>query len=213
MNTVNRSELQKKYGDERVLVVSTQQLEDSVFNPREGFSIPIVDTRKFLSDIGFFADRWQVEHNTVIRQPIPYILVKSKGRFFATKRLPGAGEDRLFNKISMGVGGHINPEDEDGVRDIFTNGMFRELHEELWINGKVNDWKFTGVINDKTNPVSQDHIALVYVVDVGDHEVSVKENDKLDGKFYSIQELLDHHDQLESWSQILLEMIVRGYIK
>ncbi|WP_336786898.1 NUDIX domain-containing protein [Paenibacillus sp. MMO-177] len=213
MNTVNRSELQEKYGDEQVMIVLRDHVE--ALNLPEGFSIPVRDIRPILSDLGVFADRWRVEYNPPTRQPIPYIVVRTGDKFFATTRLDGSGESRLHGKMSLGVGGHINPEDKGsyGNRDAFFNAMIRELHEELKVNSSIESWGYVGVINDNSNPVSQDHLALVYLVDVAGENISVKEVDKLEGGFYTVQELLDHHERLESWSQIVLEMIIRGYIK
>lgn len=216
MNTVNKSvnrvELMKKYGDEKVFVVLRAEV-DEAFDLQEGFSIPSEDIRPLLSEIGFFADRWNVEYRYSTRQPIPYILVRCGDKFFATTRLTGSGEARLHGKMSMGVGGHVNPEDRDGIRDTFFNAMIRELHEELHVNSSIESWEYVGVINDNSNEVSQDHIALVYLVDVADEDVLVKETDKLEGGFFTTQQLLDMSDRLESWSQIVLIMLLKGYIK
>lgn len=212
MDTVNRSELKEKYGDEDVLIVERNEIEVG-FPLQEGFSIPVNDILGYINNSSVFAERWKVEYNPPTRQPIPYILIQSGELFFATRRKNASGEARLHGQVSLGVGGHINPVDDDSG-DMFENAMLRELHEELILKeDEIESSKFIGVINDNSSEVSQDHIALVYLVKVKTSDVKVKEVDKLVGKFYTINELLDNKDKLESWSQIVLDMIIKGYIK
>jgi len=210
MNTVNRSELKAKYGNEMVFVVH----QDDIPFFEEGFTLQRPDVLDVLQSKGVFAPRYLVEYNTIVRQPIPYILVRQDGMYFATTRLDGSGEARLHGKMSLGVGGHINPVDSSD--NMFLKAMTRELFEELTIKGQgeINlDVNFHGVINDNSNAVSQDHIGLVFVVDAQNLNVEVRETDKLVGGFYTIEELSGNYERLESWSQIVFDVIQRGYIK
>ena len=77
-----------------------------------------------------------------------------------------ASEQRLKNKYSLGIGGHIRQE------DMTTNSIFdwarREFHEEVKYAGKL-DIEPIGILNDDTNAVGQVHLGLVLLLK-GDSE-------------------------------------------
>ncbi|MFD1219670.1 hypothetical protein [Paenibacillus vulneris] len=153
--------------------------------------------------------RYLVEYNTDFRQPIPYILIQYKDTFFATRRLMNSGETRLHGKISLGVGGHINPEDYSPYYNTIESALYRELAEELDIGQEVSlDVIQAGMINDNSNEVSRDHLSIVYIVNVNNPDVRVKETDKLEGRFYSIDELKKSYDNLESWSKLVFDHLI-----
>ena len=56
------------------------------------------------------------EEDESFRQIIPYVVLRSPGRIFSYARTARAGERRLHGLRSVGVGGHVNPEDlPDGL--------------------------------------------------------------------------------------------------
>lgn len=176
----------------------------------EGFNASVNHLPSFIDKYGGFMLRYLVEYNTDFRQPIPYILVRHNDKVFATRRLQGSGESRLHGKISLGVGGHINPEDYYPVTHTIINALYRELDEELIVDHEAGyDVILEGYINDNSNEVSRDHIAIVYSVKVNEANVSVKETDKLEGRFYTIEELKENYDNLESWSQLVLDNLLQ----
>lgn len=66
---------------------------------------------------GFFVERSYAERTPALKQVIPYTLVVRRGssadqpEIFRLTRTKAGGEARLHNKISIGVGGHIEPVD------------------------------------------------------------------------------------------------------
>ena len=67
---------------------------------------------------GFFAERDAVEEDPSLKQVIPYAVIARAGGIFCFRRSNRGGERRLFGLRSIGVGGHVNPEDgDDVVRD------------------------------------------------------------------------------------------------
>lgn len=208
-NAELRIQLKEKYGNESVLVVPSKDLE--YLNLSEGFIAAEPNLLSCIDKDGGFMFRYLVEYNTDFRQPIPYILVRYKDTFFATRRLKGSGETRLHGKISLGVGGHVNPEDCSPNENAITNALRREMNEELNIGENVKHYQtHDGFINDNSNEVSRDHIAVVYSVNVNNPDVTVKETDKLEGRFYTVKELIDDYDNLESWSKLVLDNLIQA---
>ena len=116
---------------------------------------------------------------------------------FLFKRLRRGGEKRLFDKLSIGIGGHVNPEDaiarEPGGESCpLENGSRRELAEELTIEGPLRTHS-AGILNDDSNPVGAVHVGLVQVVHV-EGDVSVRETDVLEGRWASIEELRRNYE-------------------
>ncbi len=60
---------------------------------------------------GFYVERERAERTPEWKQVIPYSVVLCDGKVFLLRRTKGGGEARLFDKLSIGVGGHINPID------------------------------------------------------------------------------------------------------
>jgi predicted NUDIX family phosphoesterase len=201
-----RKQLKQKYGNESVLVIPAEDLPS---NLTEGFIKENEELSDVISEKTGYMFRYLVEYNTDFRQPIPYILIKHEDKYFATQRLSGSGESRLHGKISLGVGGHVNPVDDDpNTKDTLFYALQRELDEELIVEDDHSIIK-EGYINDNSNEVSRDHLAVVYTVFTQSDKVSVRETDKLKGRFYTIAELKENYDNLESWSQLVLDNLLQ----
>lgn len=80
-----------------------------------------------VDDHGFFVEREHAERTPSLKQVIPYSIVVRHGRGYepevlCLRRTTKGGESRLHDKLSIGVGGHINPVDKsplegpDGAR-------------------------------------------------------------------------------------------------
>lgn len=201
---VNREKLKSKYGDEQVLVVDTEEVLNTL-NLKEGFNW--MQASRLQSLNLKWMPRYEAEYNPTVKQLIPYIVINRGSRFLTTKRLAKSGEARLVDRCALGVGGHINPVDgsiEDAAR--------RELHEELYIAHDL-PMRFLGIIYDTSNSVSQDHLGLFFLVSLLPSEYcAVKEVDKLDGKYLTINELLHLQDEgkLESWAEIVLDVLIKS---
>lgn len=175
---------------------------------------------------GFFVERERAERTPAWKQIIPYTLVVRAGpgragpggpELLLLRRLGGGGEARLHDKLSIGVGGHINPEDlrEIGAAPprrrsagLLEAGTRRELAEELALEGDLT-LRRVGLINDDSNPVGAVHTGLVQVAMVRG-SVSIRETDSLEGHFVDLDELgrrLAEGANFESWSALLVEHV------
>jgi len=115
------------------------------------------------------------------------------------------GDARLHDRYSIGVGGHVNP--EDGALDgDLTTALRREWHEELVVDF-VPEFRFVGLLNDDTTPVGQVHLGLVYEGDAAGRPVAIRETDKLSGRFVASAAVAEVSDRLETWSRIAFEWL------
>ena len=187
---------------EKVLVVKTEKLAKFI-SGRTGL---LTEDREAMLDIIIneheFIDRPAAEEDPSYKQIIPYVVLTRKGLVFATRRLNKGGESRLHGKVSIGIGGHINPVDETDRRSVLMKGLEREVDEEVYIQRR-GELVPQGFINDDGNGVGAVHLGLCFSMEV-EGEVSVKETEKLSGGWMSLQELRGEFDNMETWSQIAL---------
>jgi predicted NUDIX family phosphoesterase len=156
---------------------------------------------------GFFLERRKAEEDSGFKQIIPYCIVRHNGDVLMLKRLPTQGEKRLHNKMSIGVGGHINPVDGEG--DLLDLGCERELAEEVEIPGRHKK-RVVGFINDDATAVGSVHFGVVYRVDLADREVSVREKAMMEGALTPVSEvkqLAAGGADFETWSALAMARI------
>ncbi|NCC67679.1 MAG: hypothetical protein EOM14_05715 [Clostridia bacterium] len=146
-----------------------------------------------------FTPRPDAENDPSKKQIIPYVVLCCADKVFVTRRLKNGGETRLHGLLSLGVGGHINPETDGDDDDVLHRGMMREIGEEVNITtfGKLSA---RGLINDDTNEVGSVHLGLFYTMEVSG-EVTVRETEKLEGFWVDRSELSALNEQMESWAQ------------
>lgn len=154
----------------------------------------------------FFADRDRVEDDPGLKQIIPYVVLRHRDRIFLVRRTAGGAEARLREKLSIGLGGHITPQDTGDAADPITAGMEREVTEEVAL---PPGWRATpvGVLNDDVEPVGRVHFGLVYIAELPSSDVRVRETTKLSGAFATRDEIRDAYPRLESWSRFIVDGI------
>jgi predicted NUDIX family phosphoesterase len=194
----------------------------------QGFtSVP--ETGPFLARLdtaGRFVARDDAERQPRWKQVIPYCVIRRPGEVFCVQRKRAQTESRLHGLLSIGLGGHVNPEPDtpaasgDGSR--FLRALQRELTEELqWDPTAEIRPRFCGLLNDDSNPVGQVHMGLVYAIDNSDGRVpgpipenlAIREISKMSGGFRSLVELAplwQDPTRFESWSRLLLSAGIAG---
>lgn len=201
VDKIKQSLLKQKYKDEQVFVVPTPLVQDipDLFNRSE-----IKDVFNHYDNLGKFIFRYDAEGNGTVQQIIPYVLIYNTetDKYFVSVRTSQSGEARLYDKISIGFGGHINP--CDGAQDILFNGMLRELNEEIKIDAEITleNITFKGTIRNILSELN-DHLGFVFVINV--KEASIKETDKLIGQWMSPQELVNNYSKLEDWAKFIVD--------
>ena len=150
----------------------------------------------------FFIDRPTAEISPQYKQIIPYVLIRHDDSYFLLQRTQKQTEARLHHKLSLGIGGHINPDTPELLA-----GLHKELEEEVNVGGDY-DLTFVGILNDDTTEVGSVHLGAVYVLDAHDANVTVRETEKMTGRWAPLVELPALRDQMESWSQIVYDSLI-----
>jgi predicted NUDIX family phosphoesterase len=112
----------------------------------------------------------------------------------------------LHNLYSLGAGGHINPIDEKEP-DPLSAGLMRELEEELFLPDSY-ELSFKGWIYSRIDPVACVHAGMIYLMNVPDGEIRIRETDKMTGEWCDIPTLISRKDSMEGWSRIVLEHLI-----
>ncbi len=150
---------------------------------------------------GEFRPRDEVEDDPSWKQVIPYLLLRDGERVFLMKRTKAGADQRLHDRFSIGVGGHVNPGDAD-----LYGGLRREWAEELTADF-TPDFEPIGVLNDDENDVGAVHLGLVFEADARGRPVAIRETDKLSGAFATFSEVAEVQDRLETWSALLFDFL------
>ena len=145
----------------------------------------------------FFVDRPTAEISPHYKQIIPYVVIRRGDAFYLLQRTPKQTEARLHHKLSIGVGGHINPDTPE-----LLDGLQKELEEEVEVSGDY-DLSFVGILNDDSTEVGSVHLGAVFVLDAQGGDVQVRETEKMTGRWVERAELARLREQLESWSEIV----------
>jgi predicted NUDIX family phosphoesterase len=163
------------------------------------------DLAALIQDHGAFRPRSVMETDPSWKQVIPYPVLRDGDAWFLMRRTKAGSDARLHDRFSIGVGGHVNPED-GGLDGDLGLALRREWHEELVVDF-VPEFRFVGLLNDDTTPVGQVHLGLVYEGDAAGRPVAIRETDKLSGRFASAAEVAAVSDRLETWSRIAFEWL------
>ncbi len=214
---------------ERILVVPRRILEETValswqatpaqahsergVLARSSDSVPLPfgdadvawEALKAISSSYRFANRTDAETDASLKQIIPYVLIRYGTKIMLLKRLREQSERRLWDKYSIGIGGHLNPEDgESEFFDLFLSGMDRELHEELDISTEYA-CRLVGCINDDKTDVGKVHFGIVFQALFTSDKVHIRETTKMSGEFIEVKELVAVRPEMESWSRIVFD--------
>jgi predicted NUDIX family phosphoesterase len=150
---------------------------------------------------GRYEPRDAMECDPAFKQVIPYLVLRDGERYFLMRRTRAGRDERLHDRYSIGVGGHLNP--GDGGLD---GGLRREWAEELEADF-VPTFRLVGLLNDDTTDVGSVHLGVVYVADAASRPVAIRETDKLTGRFVDPAAVAEVEAELESWSQLVFEQL------
>ena len=150
----------------------------------------------------FFIDRPVAEESPQFKQIIPYVAIRNEGAWFLLRRLKKQTEARLHEKLSLGIGGHINPD-----TPTLLGGLQKELEEEVHV-AQPYELQFVGILNDDTTDVGRVHLGAVYLLDASSRDVTVRETEKMAGEWVAEEDLAAVRDRMETWSQIVLDEVI-----
>jgi predicted NUDIX family phosphoesterase len=194
---------------EQVLVVDRRILDElGLF---EGISFQI---DRYLEELWTgrgvsFMARPEAEKNPGYKQIIPYVIMAHANTYLCYTRGTGVDEARLAEKISLGVGGHINPSDAGdalhrSVQRVYLNAVAREVEEEVIVETEHDD-NIVALINDDSNEVGRVHFGVVHFWRLFEPKVRSRECDIRSLTFLKSEQLRQMNDKMETWSQLCLD--------
>jgi predicted NUDIX family phosphoesterase len=194
-----------KYAGEQVLVVPRALLDEiGAFQGLQTVGLDAAIRRLLDPANHFFMDRAAAEDDPTHKQLIPYCIFRCGDQILHYTRGKAGGESRLHAKISVGVGGHINPVDTGGGRTgpgAYHAAVARELDEELTLATPATQ-QIIALLNDEANPVGQVHLGIVHLIDLETTAVTSREDALTDLAFAPLAELNGElFERLETWSQ------------
>jgi predicted NUDIX family phosphoesterase len=198
--------------EELVLVYPTDELWKLLTYKKKGLIRGKNEVLKKIVQNGLFLRRSELEEDPSFKQIISYAIISNKDSLYLFRRTSGQTEKRLHNKFSLGVGGHMNPDDSMVSKDAYLiDELKRELYEEVKLqNGcLIEDIEFIGFINDDTIPVGRVHIGLLYNIHVSDKEIYINETDKMTAGWIEKSNLAEFYAGMETWSKIAFDFYIK----
>jgi len=196
--------------EEKVLVFKREILEQAGAFQGLNFEVePYINTI-FAPGVLSFMDRSEAENNPNYKQIIPYVILAFEGKYLTYVRGKRAGETRLIGNRSIGIGGHINPIDDEvplfdtDYRELYRCAVEREVAEEVLVESKHTD-RIIALLNDDSNPVGRVHLGVVHFWTLDSRDVRKREQMITQMAFMSSQELEEAKDSMETWSRLCLE--------
>lgn len=168
-------------------------------------------------------ERDGIEDDFSLKQIIPYVVLQNANRVFTYRRSKQAGEARLHNQVSIGIGGHIKQELDDGItfHNTLQRAMKRELEEEVEIDfipdttlsGYGSRLLHIGYLNDDSNSVGRVHFGFVYRMWLNDEEaktISLREPELCDATWKDQNDfgMLLAEGNCENWTRLLFPALV-----
>ena len=200
--------------NERVLVLKQEILAaEGLFHGLE-FDVNRYLHRLFAPGVLSFMPRSLAETDPSYKQLIPYVIMSHDGKYLSYVRGKRAGEKRLVSNRSIGIGGHINPIDNEvplfdsDFRQMYRTAVQREVAEEVSVEAKYTD-RIVALLNDDSNEVGSVHLGIVHYWTLDAPNVSRREQMITQMGFMSQAELQLERDSMETWSQLCLDGLDR----
>ena len=197
---------------EQVLVVDRRVVEE--LGMFQGL-MPDVDRYVqaiFAPGVAKFMTRSEAETDPSRKQLIPYVIMGCGGRWLSYVRGKRAGESRLVARRSLGIGGHINPVDDMPLFgdpwQTYLAAVEREVAEEVTVGARHRE-RIAALLNDDSNEVGSVHLGIVHIWELDSEDVTRREQMITQMSFMNAARLRDLRDDMETWSQLCLELLGR----
>jgi len=196
--------------EEQVLVVERNVLERAGMFQGLTFDVQLYLRELFVRGVPRFMPRSRAEADPVYKQLIPYVIMTHGGKYLSYIRGKRAGETRLVGRRSIGIGGHINPDDDEmplfdmDFGDAYFTAVKREVAEEVSVEADYED-RIVALLNDDSTEVGQVHLGIVHHWTLESAKVSKREQMITQMAFMSPAELQAVRNSLETWSRLCLD--------
>jgi len=196
--------------DEQVLVFERKVLDELGTFRGLRFDVDRYLRKIFVPGVLRFMPRPQAEADPTYKQLIPYVIMAHDGKYLSYVRGKRAGETRLVGNRSIGIGGHINPIDNEvplfdtDFRQMYLSAVDREVAEEISIEADHTD-SIVALLNDDSNEVGQVHLGIVHYWKLDADTVTRREQMITQMAFFSLDELVQLKDTMETWSSLCVD--------
>lgn len=206
MNQIVKDKMQRE-----IMAVSNAVLFADIERTTKVYTRDEIDFESIIEKNYEFHIRGPLETNFEYKQPIPYgIVLNNKNEVFVYKRGgagSNAGESRLHDKIAIGVGWHIEREDEMST-SLLRDALIREVEEEIGIHtADISEVFPIGYVNYEEDEVNQVHLWIGYIVKLSWGEISMTDGELAKGEFKTLSELkamiVSGDYDVEFWTQML----------
>lgn len=196
---------------EDILVVPRHLLDEHQILPAKPGCVPASHALGLLIEElvaagGQFLPRPLMEVDPTYKQIIPYMVFVHDRRVYVMQRSGAAGEQRLANKYTVGIGGHVRAGDLLGSGKLVDWGT-REFAEEIAYDGSFKSVQIIGLVNDDRDAVGQVHLGIVFLLAAESGDIAIRSELK-SGMLMGRAECLAVHDRMETWSQFVVDMLV-----
>jgi predicted NUDIX family phosphoesterase len=197
--------------EEDVLVVKREVLEEAGMFQGLAFDAERYLRALFVPGVPRFMPRSNAEADPTHKQLIPYVIMTYGGKYLSYVRGRRAGEARLVGHRSIGLGGHINPDDDmplfcADARAAYLTAVDREVAEEVSIEAGHTD-RIVALLNDDSTEVGRVHLGIVHFWTLDSSNVCRREQMITQLAFMDLAELRQVRDGMETWSQLCLDAI------
>jgi predicted NUDIX family phosphoesterase len=153
-------------------------------------------------------ERSLMEEDESYRQIITYTLIQHRetGEFLLSKRTAKQTEERLHNKYSIGIGGHVDFSGDEWGTPIINNAV-KEVEEETGLKSINMNHTFQGIILTDVEPVDRVHVGVFFHL-FTDYKQVYAEDGKHEHEWADGERLLAVYGQMERWSQIVFDSYI-----
>lgn len=205
MDTESREKLLREEAEraEAAKKEKERKMNEKVLCVPAGLSLK--NFERTVNERSVFLVRKYAEKNPAYRHIIPYCLVlDDKGKILTYKREKG-NEPRLEGQWSIGVGGHVHPEDGKGY-DAILKARDRECVEELGITPH----KTFGNIYIPLNDTEVDKVHLGFCQIITEYNGQLRPSKEIrTWEFLTFEELENRN--LETWAQYVIDLLESGW--
>ncbi len=196
--------------EEQILVVERKVVEEAGMFQGLVFDVERYLSKIFVQGVPRFMPRSQAEKDSSFKQIIPYVIMACDDKYLNYIRGTRAGEARLVGNRSIGIGGHINPVDNEiplfdkDFRKMYNAAVEREVAEEVSIETTHTD-RIVALLNDDSNEVGSVHLGVVHYWVLDEPKVTKREQMITQMDFKTLDELKKVKDTMETWSGLCLD--------
>lgn len=196
--------------EEQVLVIERKVFEQVGSFNGLAFDIDRYLEKIFAPGVPRFMPRSKAEKDPSYKQLIPYVIMACDGKYLTYVRGKRAGEGRLIGFRSIGIGGHINPVDNEvplfdtDFRQMYETAVEREVAEEISVETS-HIGRIAALLNDESNEVGSVHLGVVHYWLLDAPKVDKREQMITQMSFMTPAELQQIRGTMETWSQLCLD--------